>query len=217
MKIVEQKVYSFAELDEKAQRRAIEDYRNFESEEWDPNRGGCGLLYDWADAMEKDFGLEVDFEDVPLMRGKRSQPAVGYSFYTQGSGANFSGKVDAVKWILATRNGRKFPRILRHAREGNVSAAITIDRNSHYTHEYTMSAVTELYIEWPDDTTDAYDKLVAEERAFGEALTEWARGEAKKLHRMLEEDYEGVTDEEHIREYLAQDSEERYDANGWGV
>ena len=119
------------------------------------------------------------------------QIKTGFSgFWSQGDGAHFtveSGEVDLEKWLRKRKRLTHYRKALRASEEGHLHLSIV--RSSHfYSHENTVSACVEDYSEVPE-------ALLSE---LESEFIAWARGEMRRLYRMLEAEYEHRTSEQEI-------------------
>lgn len=117
MRTIRTKVYKFEELSSEAKQVAIEDNRNI------------NIDFDWYEPMFESFIEklnEVGFYDVEIFFN---------GFYSQGDGASFDGKINALQFAETTNEKR----VAKLIDEGNLEG-FTIEKttySNHYSHEKT--------------------------------------------------------------------------------
>jgi len=150
--------------------------------------------YNWYEYSIEDFtneiaklGFNVETEDV-LFRG----------FYSQGDGASFTGNIDIIEYLKATKQLTKYSALRRAVENGSCYEHFEIVRkSSHYCHENTC--VVE-YLEYFEDEMGKKAKEQAEEL---EAELEEKRYElCMKIYNRLDEEYSYLTSKEGIVETL---------------
>lgn len=182
------KVYSFNELDKKAQERAIEDERQYHIQF---NDNWHDMTIEEAEGMLEELGY--------------SDAEIGFSgFSSQGDGASFTASVDLAKWLKVKKLGNKYRLALTHA--DNVSASIR--RTSHqYLHEYTIEAEIGDHYLW-DLPADVRDRVDTQLSKLEELLTEDAREQSRKIYKGLEQEWDYILSDEYLIEELrARDDE----------
>lgn len=205
--IIETKVYTFSELSDKAKEKARDWYRDgaLDHDWWD------GVYEQFTEEMEA-LGFEFDTKSVPLHGGgTRQEPAIYFSgFYSQGDGACFSGRVDALKWLKAMKLGNTYRFMLNgakvHAFGTNDDAyeltGLWVKSSGRDSHEGSMHAEIEGYNYPPADTNPRYDRIIAQENDLRDGFQTWARDQARKLWKRLRDEYEYQMSDEVVDELI---------------
>lgn len=186
-RIIEQTVYTFAELSDDAKERARNWYRKDAHEFFDPIDMS---LDDWQSIAEI-LGIEFDTRAVFLMNGStRRAPVIYYSgFCSQGDGASWQG------WYSYAKQAPK--RIRAHApndtalheiadtlqsiqRRNFYRLQATVTQSGHYVHEMTMRA----------DVTRTDDIYPSESDC--EDVQEALRDFARWMYRQMESQWEYI-------------------------
>lgn len=179
------KTYSFSELNEEAQKKALENNRNIEVEG-----------YDWWQFVYEDFNNKLEkmgFDDVKMYFS---------GFSNQGDGASFQAKVDILKWLKYNKHMTYYKAIVKDID----NCRIEITKSGHYEHEMTMNVDTEYY----GNNKKAYDSI----DTLANEILEDARDYARQLYKELENEYDHLTSDECIKEMLeANDYEFLEDGN----
>lgn len=112
-------LYTFKELSEKAQQKAIEDFRDDPTNTWDDDDGDM-LTETFEQDLQDHFGL--------------GRMKVGWSLgYCQGDGVCFWGPVTVSEFLEREKEEKQFEMLLKMAQEGLVSVKITREgRDCHY-------------------------------------------------------------------------------------
>lgn len=143
MRTVEQTVYQFDELDERAKEAARDWYRDGSgSAEW----GWYESVYDMADTAATLIGIEIDRKRGRTMGGSTvTSPAIYFSgFSSQGDGACFEGRytyakgsVTAIKaeFPTDTELHRIATRLQTVQRRNFYQLSARVDHRGHYYHE----------------------------------------------------------------------------------
>lgn len=166
-------IYTFEELNEKAQRKAIEDHRYIETEgfEW------YKFTYEkWIEELKTQ-----GYEDTKIQFS---------GFYSQGDGASFEATIDIAKWLTVKECKTKYKACFADAE--NIVIAIT--QSGHYSHEMTMSTDTE----YNGVNRKAYDTV----DQLAEEILQDAREQARLIYKDLESEYEHLTSDETVKECL---------------
>ena len=195
---VENTVYKFDELSERAKEKAREWYRRGTDEDswWSE----C-VLEDAAQIAEI-LGIELKQHPVKLMGGTTVyKPCIWWSgFSCQGDGASYEGvyrrKPDAPKAIRAHASRDEKLHAIADDLDAQVSVeSVRIVQSGNYYHEYSMDCT-------------AYDEEGEEcEAEVSKAYTEPLRAFAKWIYRSLEAEYtyrqsnEAVDDDIRANEY----------------
>jgi hypothetical protein len=202
------KVYTFDELDEDAQDRAIEDHAQFLSEVWE-----C----DW-DLNHNEVLVEHGFENA--------KP--GFSgFDGQGDGASFTAQVNLLVFLEKMGLKDSFPRIIEEITDGYQETGFSIIRNSYrYYHHLTMGVeendhsayfedifdekIEEMYENASEDELEALDELVGsmvneaskeydkEYEDIQEIILSKAHDLAQDIYYNLRADYEAQSEREYV-------------------
>lgn len=171
-------VYNYDELSPEAKKKAVEwaQERLREDDFYFEN-----IKNQWCEKLEV-FG----FTDVSI---------AFTGFWSQGDGASFTGKCDMVKFIRATKQAKKYSKVLYHIENGNLDLSGESYRISHhYCHENTVAG--RLDIQW-------YGSREIEMRAeLEDSLTDFIRTNSKKIYRELESAYDAQTSEESAIDFL---------------
>jgi len=177
--VKEYRVYKFDELSPKAKEKALEDQRTFEGEVWTADDY---LVPNFKEDMGKLGFSKVD---------------VSYSgFWSQGDGASFTALVDLPKYIKATKQEKKYAKLLKGMEEGDIDDSALIERTNHQdSHENTVRAGDVHYHGSDEETQKQAD-------ALSEDLTQFVREESKKLYDKMESDYEDATSDEALKESI---------------
>lgn len=173
MKTKTYNVYSFAELSGPARQRAIENHREFLSQDWN----GSDVIGDAKNVL-RHAGFTVD--------------RISYSgFWSQGDGASFTGT-----WAAANVNAKAMrddcpvdeelhalvDALADIAAKYPALTARIVRTSHHYSHEYTVSVDAE------NDGADLPPGIEDE-------LTNLARDAMRWIYRELEGSYEAETEE----------------------
>lgn len=180
-------VYTFSELDEDAQEKALNYFRDFNTSDecWYEHVLDCFR----EDMEEKGFAVH---KDEPQFSG----------FSSQGDGASFTADVDIEKFILAYKRGNYYKVLLNDLRKGDAELDAQITRASypHYVHAYMMDIDFDAYFDAGDE--QRLEKLEALASELEDEILETARDEAHELYRTLEREYEYQTSDEQVGESL---------------
>ena len=209
----EERTYSFNELSPEAQKKALEHYRdiNTDYEDWaDP------IIEGFKEDLLNDFGFNEVY--------------VQYSgFYSQGDGASFTGYCsDSEKFMKNGLGITKSTDLIDMGEEKTSNDDDLVDlmgdlRNigfdtkeryepddfyfsvkrtsSRYSHENTIEGdveVDETILMDEDDERD-FDKMVED---LTDKTTEWARSKSKELYDSLENYYEDLQEDEEVKETI---------------
>ena len=192
-KVIETTVYLFNELtDEKAKERALE---------W----GREGVLWpDWHDSILDDWENEI----LPNLGFENCK--VHYSgFWSQGSGASFEGDVNFLKYCDAYGISIR-PLVRKLLENGCIYVYAKLKRNTHhYYHENTVS----LYYDIDGLQYKNAPRLEEYLCKICDEIKENARAKMQEIYRNLEENYEYLTSDESVIEFL-EINEYTFDFNG---
>ncbi len=197
------KLYSFKELSEEAQAKAVEQARESAGEYFD----GAECVYDDAATIAALMGLEIGRREWTNSYGfKGSNPTIFYSgFWSQGDGACFEGQysykrgsVKAVKeYAPQDETLHQIALDLQHAQAANFyRVTASIKHRGHYYHSGCMDIDLE-------NSENRYQE-VKNEDAFIQALKDFADW----IYDQLEKAYDWETSEENARDHLEDDDEE---------
>jgi hypothetical protein len=208
----EERTYSFEELPDESKEKALERYRDINTD-----------YIDWHDPIIE--GFEEDMKELGL-----KDVEVEYSgFYSQGDGASFTARVDDEELFLKnaldikastefldmgeTEDTSKEDDELRQlmgdlrnvgydTREKLSPEDIYMEivrTSSRYSHENTIEASVE--IEELDIEADGrdWDKFQVEMESM---ITDWARDESRELYQRLEKYYEELQEDKAVAETL---------------
>lgn len=180
-------VFSFNELAESAKQRVLE---------WNAE-----TLYDgWAEFMIEDF------QDRMLSKGIDVENVYWRGFWSQGDGACFEGRIDALKFMKAHKLCNKYRALYNHV-NGGYGGSVRVHHSGHYYHEYCVTFDTDyLY-----DYYQASDKVSEQAADFEEELAEICREYMREVYRDLEKEYDYQTSEEAVAEMCAANDYEFYE------
>lgn len=203
--------FSFKDLSEEAQQRAIDDARYSGVDHWD---WWCSV-YEDAARMAALLGIEID------QRDGRSDPAIYFSgFCSQGDGASFTGwyrpKADALTAIKAECNDETLINLAKRLTVLNVTLALwpeferlqaKITASGWYSHSGTMNIAIEYEpqdVDMPDTIpgVSIEDEVLACMREFAD----W-------IYEQLEAEHDYLTSDKTVRERLM-DSDYVFDEDG---
>jgi hypothetical protein len=174
-------VYSFSELPDKAKQYAIDNFRE---------------TYDYSFRQESILGW---FTEI-LERMGISDPKISYTgFYSQGDGLSFTGQfrynpkcLESIEGSLSDESILSdIKSIYSVLAEYDNQFRIDITHSGRYYHEYTMRF---------DFISDDYclDNVLEEV----EPIEHYFRSIAKRMYRLLEQDYNAQISDSAITEYL---------------
>jgi len=177
---------NYKDLAEDVKERLRDKYRYIHVDDLDWWDG----VYDWAKEDAAKFGLDI--EDICFS-----------GFSSQGDGASFVGELRFKECDVTDLNeGAKelydvlagvYGLIKIVAEESELR--VHIEQRGNYCHENTMGF--DYYTRY--DNTDAVDTILATKE---EEIEEALRGYARWIYRTLEKDYDYLTSDEAIDEYL---------------
>lgn len=153
----------FTELNEVQKAKAIENYRNINTDE---GFDDCELD-DFSTLM-----AEYGFSNIKISYD---------TSFCQGSGASFTTEyINLQDYINKTEQQEKYKSLLEFIKDSELTGKV-VRLTHHYNHSNTVMADFEnLYC---IDSTPEQDKLIEE---FGKELTEFLRTECDKFHRAME-------------------------------
>lgn len=196
--IIQTTVYTFDELDGRAQSRARDWYRQVSTDD------------DWHEVVFEDFERICDILGIDLAKrtvrlyggGTRQKPCIWFSgFSSQGDGASFEGSYQYKKG--AAREIRSYApkderlaaiadRLQRIQRKNLYALEARMTHSGRYYHEYCMEISVERASEtYQPPTPDA-----------GEIIADVLRDLARWLYRQLEREYEYQTSDEVVDESI---------------
>lgn len=171
---------------------------------------------DWWDSVYEYFDEECKEQGIDIEKRARSrQPAIYFSgFWSQGDGACFEGRVgDWPKFLTAAGK----PELIALYQKFDERLTLSWTHRGHYYHEQCTSFSSDLYVPNPyDEETeplqhDAWDVAYEEGNLFEnleEGFIEFVRGRMRALYRTLENEYDYLTSDETVAEYLLEHCEE---------
>lgn len=173
MRTIRTKVYKFDELSEQAKQVAIEDNRNINTD------------YDWFEPMFEGFREKLDavgFYDSEIFFS---------GFWSQGDGACFDAKINALQFAETTNEKR-----VANLIDAGILEGFTIEKTSfanHYSHEKTR------YVDvWREDRKNIDDVLVSLCEKIEAKRLELSR----EIYIDLNKAYEELQSDEFISETL---------------
>lgn len=197
-RIVEQIVYKFEELSERAKERARDWWRTAEANNFNNDNS---LQFDDFATVAEILGINLRTRPVKLLGGgTRYEPCIWYSgFSSQGDGACFEGSYsyakDAPKKIRAyagqdSELHRIADQLQKIQRKNFYALAASVSHRGHYYH----SGCTSIDVERNDGremTEDAEEEIIQLLRDF----MDW-------MYRQLEKDYEYRMSDENVDESI---------------
>lgn len=205
-------VYTFKELSESAQQRAVEKESESQSEIFDQS---TDFVYEDANRMAEILGIEIRPREVKTMGGTvRYEPTIYYSgFSSQGDGACFEGtytyKKGAPKAIRAEApEDKELHRIADELvalqKPFFYGLTATMKHSGHYYHSGCM----EVDVEHSGERGDSYTSIPWED------LTRLMRDFADWIYKQLNNEFDYRTSYDTCREYLAEESDQEFTENG---
>lgn len=185
-------IYTFDELNKKAQEKAIENnrYINVDFEEWYRN-----LLCDFIENTKNNYGIEIEEKNIAFS-----------GFSSQGDGASFTSNDIDIKKLLKALNITFKSEVLKKLFCDNVSIGIR-RINTHYSHKYTVSC----YCDYTELTyTRIDDYLYNKSQELEEKLTALKNKLCNTLYDELENEYEFLTSDSIIEDCLISNEYEFY-------
>ena len=183
---IERTVFTFEELSDKAKEKALDECRDWEVQ--DPY---------WYESTYDDWKEKLEAQGV-------SDPKISFSgFYTQGSGASFTGSVNLADWMKSQEIAGKY-RALYYAATNptnDAEAFASITRGTAYSHYTYGRPEVELrcYLDEGDPRSVRLNQQADEVNA---AFEEWFRQTEGEIYRDLREAYEYYTSDEVVAEML---------------
>jgi hypothetical protein len=180
------KVYTFDELDEDAQDRAIEDHAQFLSEMWDSE-------------------FELDYHKNHLSEiGFNNAKIVFSGFYCQGDGASFEADVDVLKFLESKKLKNNYPLVARELEEcGDTYLNIRRNKYARYCHKETMELADSGY-SWSTyfgnylENKELENEYLAQYYKLCEVVLDTAKQEAAVIYNDLRSDYEAQSERENV-------------------
>jgi hypothetical protein len=180
------KVYTFDELDEGAQDRAVEDHAQFLSEAWEA---------DWDLDYHKERLADMGFNDAKINFS---------GFYSQGDGASFEANVDILKFLEFKELKEKYPLVVRELEEcGDTYLDIRRNAYSRYCHEQTMEladsefSYSTYFGDYLEDA-ELENAYIAEYHKLCDKVLEIAKELAQDIYYSLRSDYEAQSEREYV-------------------
>jgi len=182
MRTVEIKTYTFEELSEKAQEKALDKFRHINVEYWE--------WWDYVYEMFKEDTTEFDVEKIYFS-----------GFWSQGDGAMFEYSGISEKLVHEAIDSLDIPKYKREAMKSEVVFSANGTHKGHYSHE--RCCYHAMYFEVNDTHRENIDQLFYEHHTeLEEFIEERYRDLACKLYRQLEEEYEWHTSDDAVKEML---------------
>ena len=205
MRTIETNLYTFDELSPEAKERAIENARNTE---WLTDHEWWDCIYDDFRRDMKTNGIEVD--------------QIYFSgFSSQGDGACFTGNINLTEEqmlaVLPDELRERFVAFntkvkLLGYEPMRLGYQAYIQHRGHYCHSGTMHILDDYNSEVVESDVDSGELLDEEVRLrddvdgrieYHDLALELARGHADDLYKLLREEYEYLTSDDNISEYLS--------------
>lgn len=192
MKTVNISLYSFDELSPEIQNKVLENYRIYyvEFDEWYQF-----VTDNWTTKLEA-----LGFNDIDISFS---------GFGSQGDGASFTAKSIDFEKLFAAENfdefakPEKYARLLKLMKAGKIEITGYINRPNYprYVHEYTTNSDTNLWINY--ETKDRkYPRIKALYLEIEEDLNNAILSLNREIYKDLENEYEGLTSDETIKEVM---------------
>lgn len=179
MEIKNYKVFEFDELNEQAQKTALEELRGLEDPYW------YSLIEEqWQEKLKELGYLEPDISFT--------------GFWSQGDGASFTARVDLNKWLenKPKKIRMLFSNMLRQIADSDnseIEAIIKRDSGSRYVHEMSCYANVEI----SGETTEEGWKLASELEKTIEADR---LALSKQMYKEFKAEYEYLKSDEVLRD-----------------
>ena len=179
-------VYSFAELSPEAKKKALEDFRDIDTND----------SY-WSTRLIEDV-IAPKLEANGFIK-----PDVSFSgFGSQGDGASFT--VDSIDIGLLGK-ALNYPQadidIIAEAMiDGTVTATITRSNNGHYVHESMCSF--DLDVDWGMQSEQEAESLSVICDLFAEQAENLRYKLCKQAYSALSDEYTELTSDTHVQEYI---------------
>ena len=215
--VIDAPTFRFEALSDSAKATALDAvrYRDVDYDWWD------NTFYD-AVRMAAFLGIEIDSETHRQGSGRKyTTKKIFFSgFWSQGDGACFTGSYscapEAIAKITAECDDAKLLDLATRLTVVQVAAKIQygctvearITTSGSYSHSGTMNVETSYTddIDDSDETADAIEATDAE-------ITDYMREFADWIYAQLEAEYDYLTSDEHLTEYLVED-ENLFDEDG---
>ena len=184
MRIVEQKIYKFSELSEKAQQKAIEDHRNFETE-----------------VYSSDFLID-EFKQELANNGFLNAKICYGGFWSQGDGLSFNADINLIFFINSNKDQLPLLHKILHSERdlySYIDAGICKNSHSyHYSHKKTR--YSEVSFNYLDSRIEKV--LEKEVKILGELIESDRLDFCDKFYKILKDDYESRLEDENIIDSL---------------
>ena len=172
---------------------------------------------DWYDSVYEQFiedcvekGICVDYHNVKTMGGRTiAKPSIYFSgFWSQGDGAYFDGHVNDWPKFLATCGRADLVPMYEKL---DCSLVLSWCHSGHYYHSGWTSFTSDMWLENPhDEEDDPFQHEVWEQVYEGGLLFDrleddfagYVRGLMDDLYTTLEEEYDYLTSDEVVVEYI---------------
>jgi hypothetical protein len=176
--------------------KLLDEYRDINVQDtwWD------SVYEDWVDKL-RDLGMTLTASDMAFS-----------GFWSQGDGASFECRLVMDTFLDKHGLTEKYPAALYWAKQGSLTAGM-VRSSSRYSHENTVSAELNDYADFNKEAADEgdvraavdeamFNTLINELRDLEEDINDTCRGYMRDLYHALEEEYEHLTSDEIITEYL---------------
>jgi hypothetical protein len=184
MKTVSVNLYTFDELGEDAQQKAIEDNREINVD----YHGWWDFVYwPWEDKLE-----EMGF----------CEPEIRFSgFGSQGDGASFTAGVDIAKFARY-HNYNRFRSLVMVQRNGWDVDARIVRVGHYYVHHNTIKGVVEGHGMYYSDDEERTARVYSQGEELEGYITEVVRQKSKLIYNDLREAYFALTSDEAVADTL---------------
>jgi hypothetical protein len=150
----------------------------------------CAGSSDWFDFVYEEWAEKLGELGIDICTGNQDHPiSIFFSgFYSQGDGAQFTGRVNLAEFLKAHKLASKYRAYLNWAKD---YGSCTIKSNGHYSHELCTS----FDFDSPDDGK-AYDQ----HNEVESLVIDTCRSYMKQIYKELETEWNSVTSEEALKE-----------------
>lgn len=176
---VKTKVYKFDELSDKAKEKALEQFRDINTDDnWYES-----VYETWKEKLEA-----MGYSDAEIMFS---------GFWSQGDGASFTcDSIDLLKWLKCHRRTGYYRILVKPIKEYSQLTASIERNNSHYVHERSISAVIH------DDIYESNDKIEKKYIELEKELDLDAETLSSEIYKSLEKEYNYLSSDECVTEMI---------------
>jgi len=190
------------QLTEANRERLLEKHRDYE------------VQWEWWD------GVYEAFKEGMSAIGVHVEKIYFSGFYSQGDGACFEGHVADWAKFLTALDKTEAAHVMTDL-EGYTGVSLVWRHSGYHYHEYCTHFGADLAIDNPHDDAEQPLRYVAWEAMYGadgplapleEKFIEFLRDKMRDLYRRLEEEYEHLTSDEVVTEYILEYEGDEIDA-----